>query len=128
MKKERIIASEKMKTITKPKTAIDLGEDLPIFSAVSNVDLENLSLSITTNIKDLLAPLIQQIRVIRDFLNLRIKCMDPRPNLPNDLWDITCDKGLDVENEILKVEFEETDKENTFLRDEVKDIHREKAP
>ena len=85
MKKERVIASEKMKTITKPKTAIDLGEDLPIFSAVSNVDLENLSLSITTNIKDLLAPLIQQIRVIRDFLNLRIKCMDPRPNLPNDL-------------------------------------------
>ena len=45
---------------------IDLGEDLLIFSAVSNVDLENLNLSIATNIKDLLAPLIQQIREIRD--------------------------------------------------------------
>ena len=59
MKKERVIASKKMKTITKPKTVIDLGEDLPIFSAVSNVDLENLNLLITANIKDLLAPLTQ---------------------------------------------------------------------
>ena len=66
MKKERVTASEKMKTITKPKTVIDLGKDLPIFSAVSNVDLENLNLSITTNIKDLLPPLIQQIREIRN--------------------------------------------------------------
>ena len=49
MKKERVTASKKMKTITKPKTVIDLGEDLPIFSAVLNVDLENLNLSITAN-------------------------------------------------------------------------------
>ena len=41
---------------------IDLDKNLPIFSALSNVDLENLNLSITTNIKDLLASLIQQIR------------------------------------------------------------------
>ena len=54
MKKERVITSKKTKTITKPKTVIDLGEDLPIFFEVSNVDLENLNLSITTNIKDLL--------------------------------------------------------------------------
>ena len=59
MKKEHVTASKKMKTITKPKTVIDFGKDLTIFSAVSNVDLENLNLSITTNIKDLLAPLIQ---------------------------------------------------------------------
>ena len=31
MTKERVIASKKTKTITKPKTVIDLGEDLPIF-------------------------------------------------------------------------------------------------
>ena len=62
MKKEHVIASKKTKTIKKSKTVIDLGEDLPIFSAVSNVDLENLNLSITTNIKNLLAPLTQQIR------------------------------------------------------------------
>ena len=68
MKKEHVTASNKAKTeiIAKPKTVIDLGEDLLIFSAVSNVDLENLNLSIATNIKDLLAPLIQQIREIRD--------------------------------------------------------------
>ena len=59
MKKEHVTASKRMKTITKPKTVINLGEDLPIFFAVSNVDLENLNLSITKNIKDLLAPLIQ---------------------------------------------------------------------
>ena len=57
MKKEHVTASKKMKTIT--KTVIDFDKDLTIFSAVSNVDLENLNLSITTNIKDLLAPLIQ---------------------------------------------------------------------
>ena len=62
MKKERVTAGKKTKTIAKPKTVIDLSEDLPIFSAVSIVDLQNLNLSITTNIKDLLAPLIQQIR------------------------------------------------------------------
>ena len=68
MKKERLIGSKKMK-IYKTKTVIDLGEDLSIFSAVSNVDLENLNLSITANIKDLLAPLTQQIREVRDFLH-----------------------------------------------------------
>ena len=50
---------------TKPKTIIDLGKDLPIFSAISNLDLENLNLSITANIKDLLAPLTQHIRELR---------------------------------------------------------------
>ena len=62
MKKNPVNASKKTKTITKPKTIIDLDEDVPIFSAVSNVDLENINISITANIKDLLAPLIQQIR------------------------------------------------------------------
>ena len=61
MKKDRVIASKKLKTITKPKTVIDLGEDLPIFSAVSNVDLETLNLSITANIKDLLALYVSKI-------------------------------------------------------------------
>ena len=83
MKKERVIESKKMKTITKPKTVIDLGEDLPIFSAVSNVDLENVNLSITANIKDLLAPLTQQIRELRDFLNLQTKCIDRKLNFDN---------------------------------------------
>ena len=44
--------------------------------------------------------------------------MDPKPNLNNNL----CDKGLVVENETLKVKLEEADKENTFLRGEVKDL------
>ena len=105
MKKERVIASKKAKTITKPKAVIDFSEDLPIFSGVSNVDLENRNISVTANIKDLLAPLIQQIREIRGFLNLRPKCMDK---------DIICDKGLVVL--VLKVRPEEADKENTFLR------------
>ena len=83
MKKERVIASKKMKTITKPKTVIDLGEDLPIFSAVSNVDLENVNLSITANIRDLLAPLTHQIRKLRDFLNLQTKCIDQKLNFDN---------------------------------------------
>ena len=61
MKKERVIASKKMKTIAKPKNVIDLREELLIFWAVSRVDLENLNLSITANIKDLLAPITQQI-------------------------------------------------------------------
>ena len=122
MKKERVIASKKMKTITKPKTVIDLGEDLPIFSAVSNVDLENLNLSITANIKDLLAPLTQQIRELRDFLNFHTKCMNRKLNFDNNLSDIISDKDLVVENEILKVKLEEADKENTFLRGEVKDL------
>ena len=68
MKKEPVNASKKTKCITKPKAVIDFDEDLPIFSAVSNVDLENLNISITANIKDLLARLIQQIREMRDFL------------------------------------------------------------
>ena len=122
MKKERVIASKKMKTITKPKTVIDLGEDLPIFSAVSNVDLENLNLSVTANIKDLLAAITQQIREVRDFLNLHAKCMDRKLNFDNNLPDIISDKDLVVENEILKAKLEETDKENTFLRGEVKDL------
>ena len=113
-----------MKTITKPKTVIDLGKNLRMFSAVSNVDLEsfNIYIYITTNIKDLLALLILQIREIRDFLNLRYKRMDPKPNFDIDLPDITCDKDLVVENEILKGKLEEADKKNTFLRDEVKDL------
>ena len=113
-----------MKTITKPKTVIDLGKNLRMFSAVSNVDLEsfNIYIYITTNIKDLLALLILQIREIRDFLNLRYKRMDPKPNFDIDLPDITCDKDLVVENEILKGKLEESDKKNTFLRDEVKDL------
>ena len=80
MKEKRVTASKKMKTgtITKPKAVIDYGEDLPIFSAVSNVGLENLNISVTANIKDLLAPLLQQIREISDFLNLHTKCMDPK--------------------------------------------------
>ena len=116
MKKERVTASKKTKTV------IDLSEDIPIFSAVSNVNLENLNLSITTNIKDLLVPLIQQIREIRDFLNFHTKCMDPKSSLNNGLSDIICDKDLVVENEILKVKLEEADKENTCLMGEVKDL------
>ena len=119
MKKDRVIAS---KTITKPKTVINLCEDLPIFSAVSNIDLENLNLSITANIKDLLAPLTQQIRELRDLLNLHTKCMDRKLNFDNNLSDIICDKDFVAENEILKVKLEEADKENTFLRGEVKDL------
>ena len=122
MKKEPVNASKKTKTIAKPKTVIDLDKDVPIFHSVSNVDLENLNISITANIKDLLAPPIQQIREIKDFLNLCTKCMDLKPNFNNDLTDIICDKDLVVENEILKVKLEEADKENTFLRGEVKDL------
>ena len=58
----------------------------------------------------------------RDFLNLRTKYIEPRPNLNNDLSDIIYDKDLVVENEILKVKLEEADKENAFLRGEVKDL------
>ena len=109
MKKDRVIASKKMKTITKPKTVIDLGEDLPIFSAVSNVDVEDLNLSTTANIKDLLAPLTQQIRELRDFLNLHTKCIDRKLNFDNNLFDIICDKDLVAENEILKVKLKVKD-------------------
>ena len=72
--------------------------------------------------KDLLESLIQQIREIRDFLHLHTKYMDPKPNFNNDLSDIIYDKDLVVESEILKVKLEEADKENTFLRGEVKDL------
>ena len=48
--------------------------------------------------------------------------MNPKPNFNNDLSDVTCDKDLVVENQILKVKLEEADKENRFLRDEVKDL------
>ena len=108
IEKERVTASKKTKTetITKPTTVIDLDEKLPLFSAVSNVDLKNLNQSTTRDIKNLLAPLIQQIREMRDLLNLHIKCMDPKPNLNNDLSDITCDKDLVVEDEILEVKLE----------------------
>ena len=60
MKKESVTACKKTKTITKLKTLIDLGEDFPIFFVVSNVDMENLNLSITATIKDLVAPLISK--------------------------------------------------------------------
>ena len=40
----------------------------------------------------------------------------------DDLSDITCNKDLVVENEILKVKLEEADKENSFLRGEYKDL------
>ena len=105
---------------TKPKTIIDLGKDLPIFSAISNVDLENLNLSITANIKDLLAPLTQQIRELRDCPNLHTKCIDQKPNFNNDLSGIVYEEDLVVENEILKEKLEEADKENTFLRVKLK--------
>ena len=81
MKKERVIASKKVKTITKPKTVSDLGEDLAIFSAVSNVDLGNLNLSITANMKDLLAPLTQQISDLKDFINFHTKYIGPKTKL-----------------------------------------------
>ena len=110
MKKERVIASKNMKTITKPKTVISLGEDLLIFSAVSNVYLDNLILSKTANINDFLAPLTQQITKLRYFLNLHPKCMDRKLNFNNYLSDITCDIDLVVENDILKVKLEEADK------------------
>ena len=60
MKKESVTACKKTKTITKLKTLIDFGEDFPIFFVVSNVDMENLNLSITATIKDLVAPLISK--------------------------------------------------------------------
>lgn len=46
MKKKRVSVSKKTKieTIAKLKKIIDLGEELPIFSAVSDVNLKNLDL------------------------------------------------------------------------------------
>ena len=69
MKKEHVTAGKKTKTetIMKPKNVINPSEESPIFSTVSNVNLENLNLSITTNIiKDLLTLLVQHVREIRD--------------------------------------------------------------
>ena len=48
--------------------------------------------------------------------------MDRKLNFDNNLSDIISDNNLFVENEILKVKLEEADKENTFLRGEVKDL------
>ena len=67
-------------------------------------------MSVTANIKDLLAAITQQIREVRDFLNLHAKCMDRKLNFDNNLSDIISDKDLVVENEILKVKLEEADK------------------
>ena len=75
---------------------------------------------INANLKDLLAPLTQQIRELRDFLNLHTKCMDRKLNFDNNLSDIISDKDLVVQNEILKVKLEEADNENALLRGEVK--------
>ena len=82
-----------------------LAENYQFFSTVSNVDLENLNLSITTNIRDILTPLIQQVREIRDFLNLHA---GPKTKPNDDLSDIICHKDLF--------------KENAFLRGEVEDL------
>ena len=79
-------------------------------------------MSITANIKYLLAPITQQIRELRDFLKFRTKYMHPKLNFDNNLSDIIRDKALVVENEILKVKLEEADKENAFLRGEVKEL------
>ena len=80
-------------------------------------------MSITANnCKDPLAPLTQQIREVRDFLNVYTKCIDQKPNFNNDLSDIICDKDLLAENEILKVKLEEAVLENTFLLGEAKDL------
>ena len=96
MKKECIIASKKNENYHKTKNCYRFRRRFTIFFC----SLENINLSITVNIKDLLAPLTQQIRELRDFLNLHTKCMDQKPNFNNDFFDITCDKDLLVENEI----------------------------
>ena len=67
-------------------------------------------------LQDLLAPVSQQIRELRDFLNLHTKCMNRKPKFNDDLSDTVCDKDLVVENETLKVKLEETDKENTLKK------------
>lgn len=43
-------------------------------------------------------------------------------NRNNGLSDIICDKYLVIENEILKIKLADADKENTFLRSEVKHL------
>ena len=93
---------------------LTLAKNYQFFSAV---DLESLNLSITTDIKDLLTLVIQQVR---------------EPYTPNictqkqtlivNLSNIICDKDLVLENQILKVKLEESGKENTFPRGEVKDL------
>ena len=46
----------------------------------------------------------------------------PLQSFNNDLSHIIYDQDLVVENEILKVKLEEAEKENTFLKSEVKDL------
>lgn len=46
--------------------------------------------------------------------------MDTTPNLTNDLSYSICEKKLVIENLKLKIKLEEVDKENRFLRVEVK--------
>ena len=48
--------------------------------------------------------------------------MDAKPNFRNNFFDIIHDKDLVIETEILKVKLEKIDKENAFLRGEVKYI------
>ena len=96
MKTERVSASKKA------KKRCQLGEELPIFSATSNVDLYNLNLSVTTNIRNLLTPFIQQARRKR-FSKPPHQMYGPKPNLNNNFSDIICDKDLVVKNKILKV-------------------------
>ena len=48
--------------------------------------------------------------------------MHPKTNLNSDLSNIICDKDLVLKNQILKVKLEESGKENTFPRGEVKDL------
>ena len=47
--------------------------------------------------------------------------MDTKANLNNDIPGMICDKDLTIENKILKLKLEETNKENTFLKGEAKD-------
>ena len=48
--------------------------------------------------------------------------MGRKLNFNNNLSDITCDKDLVVENDILKIKLQEAGKDNTFLSCEVKDF------
>ena len=49
--------------------------------------------------------------------------MYPKPNLNNDLCDVTCDKDLVIENKILKVKSEDTNEGNKFLWGEAEDLY-----
>ena len=48
--------------------------------------------------------------------------MYPKPNLNNDLCDVTCDKDLIIENKILKVKSEDTNEGNKFLWGEAENL------